>query len=49
MIEVVLLTISKNPIRTEYIYRFKELNEAIQFVEISLKNGYEVDIRKTEG
>lgn len=48
IIEVALLTLSKNPVRTEYIYRFNNLSEAIAFIDLSLANGYEVDVRKTE-
>ena len=48
MIEVALLTLSKNPVRTEYVYKFEELKKAIEFIDLCLENGYEVDVRRVE-
>lgn len=48
IIEVALLTLSKCPTRTEYIYRFENLSDAIDFIDLNLANGYEVDVRRTK-
>lgn len=47
-IEVVLLTLNKNPSKSEYIYRFNNLSAAIAFIDLSLENGYEVEVRQTK-
>lgn len=48
VIEVALLTLTKCPSRTEYVYRFTKLADAIAFIDLNLENGYEVDIRQIE-
>lgn len=47
-IEVVLLTLNKNPSKSDYIYRFNNLSTAIAFIDLSLENGYEVEVRQTK-
>ena len=47
-IEVALLTLNKNPVRTEFIYSFDNMQEALQFIDLTFKNGYEVAIRETK-
>lgn len=47
-IEVTLLKKMKITERSEYIYRFDNLMDAVRFVDLSLHNGHEVTIRETE-